>query len=67
MQALPQIADLLAQNKVVIKVQTFPFARAAEATASARAATSRGKLDLVPDPAPSINRRQRQCNGCVCS
>jgi hypothetical protein len=31
MQALPQIADLLAQNKVVIKVQTFPFARAAEA------------------------------------
>lgn len=31
MQALAQVADLLAQNKLVIKVQTFPFDRAAEA------------------------------------
>ena len=31
MQALAEVAELLAQNKLVIKVQTFPFDRAAEA------------------------------------
>src|SRR3954452_11947486 len=31
MQALAQVAELLAQNKLVIKVQTFPFDRAADA------------------------------------
>jgi NADPH:quinone reductase-like Zn-dependent oxidoreductase len=31
MEALAQVAELLAQNKLVIKVQTFPFDRAAEA------------------------------------
>jgi hypothetical protein len=31
MQALALVADLLAENKLVIKVQTFPFDRAAEA------------------------------------
>ena len=29
MQALAEVAELLAQNKLVIKVQTFPFDRAA--------------------------------------
>jgi NADPH:quinone reductase-like Zn-dependent oxidoreductase len=33
MQALAEVADLLAQNKLMIKVQTFPFERAAEAYA----------------------------------
>ena len=31
MQALAEVAGLLAQNKLVIKVQTFPAGRAAEA------------------------------------
>jgi hypothetical protein len=31
MQALALVADLLAQNKLVIKVQTFPFDRATDA------------------------------------
>ena len=31
MEALAEVAELLAQNKVVIKVQTFPFDCAAEA------------------------------------
>jgi NADPH:quinone reductase-like Zn-dependent oxidoreductase len=31
MPALAQVAELLAQNKLVIKVQTFPFDRAADA------------------------------------
>ncbi|HEY3689084.1 MAG TPA: hypothetical protein VGL46_02100 [Pseudonocardiaceae bacterium] len=40
MQALAEVAGLLAQNKLVIKVQTYPFGRAARPTASVRAATS---------------------------
>ena len=48
MTALAQVADLLAQNKVVIKVQTFPFDRAAEAEQISRAGHVRGKLVLVP-------------------
>jgi NADPH:quinone reductase-like Zn-dependent oxidoreductase len=47
-QALAQIADLLAQNKVVIKTQTFPFARAAEAYRISQGGHVRGKLVLVP-------------------
>jgi NADPH:quinone reductase-like Zn-dependent oxidoreductase len=31
MEALAEVAGLLAENKLVIKVQTFPFSRAAEA------------------------------------
>jgi hypothetical protein len=31
MEAMAQVAALLAQNKLVIKVQTFPFDRAADA------------------------------------
>ena len=47
-EALTQIADLLAQNKVVIKIQTFPFARAAEAYRISQGGHVRGKLVLVP-------------------
>ena len=48
MEALAQVADLLAQNKLVIKVQTFPFDRAAEAYRISQAGHLRGKLVLVP-------------------
>jgi len=48
MQALAEIADLLAQNKVVVKVQTFPFDRAAEAYRISLGGHVRGKLVLVP-------------------
>lgn len=47
-EALAQVADLLAQNNVVIKVQTFPFDRAAEAYRISQAGHVRGKLVLVP-------------------
>jgi NADPH:quinone reductase-like Zn-dependent oxidoreductase len=48
MQALAQVAELLAQNKLVIKVQTFPFERAAEAYRISQGGHLRGKLVLVP-------------------
>jgi D-arabinose 1-dehydrogenase-like Zn-dependent alcohol dehydrogenase len=48
MQALAQVAELLAQNKLVIKVQTFPFDRAAEAYRISQGGHLRGKLVLVP-------------------
>jgi NADPH:quinone reductase-like Zn-dependent oxidoreductase len=48
MTALAQVAELLAQNKIVIKVQTFPFDRAAEAERISQAGHVRGKLVLVP-------------------
>jgi NADPH:quinone reductase-like Zn-dependent oxidoreductase len=48
MQALAQVAELLAQNKLVLKVQTFPFNRAAEAYRISQAGHVRGKLVLVP-------------------
>jgi NADPH:quinone reductase-like Zn-dependent oxidoreductase len=48
MQALAEVADLLEQNKLVIKVQTFPFERAAEAYAISLGGHVRGKLVLVP-------------------
>jgi NADPH:quinone reductase-like Zn-dependent oxidoreductase len=47
-EALAEVADLLAQNKVVIKVQTFSFDRAAEAYRISEAGHVRGKLVLVP-------------------
>ena len=47
-EALAEIAGLLARNKVVIKVQTFPFGRAAEAYRISLAGHVRGKLVLVP-------------------
>ena len=48
MQALAQVAELLAQNKLVIKVQTFPFDRAAEAYRISQGGHVRGKLVLIP-------------------
>ena len=47
-EALALVADLLAQNKLVIKVQTFPFERAAEAYSISAGGHVRGKLVLVP-------------------
>jgi NADPH:quinone reductase-like Zn-dependent oxidoreductase len=46
--ALAEVADLLQQNKLVIKVQTFPFERAAEAYRISESGHVRGKLVLVP-------------------
>ena len=48
MEALALVADLLTQNKLVIKVQTFPFDRAAEAYRISLSGHVRGKLVLVP-------------------
>jgi len=47
-EALAEVADMLAQNKVVMKVQTFPFDRAAEAYRISEGGHLRGKLVLVP-------------------
>jgi NADPH:quinone reductase-like Zn-dependent oxidoreductase len=47
-QALALVTDLLAQGKLVIKVQTFPFDRAAEAYRISHGGHVRGKLVLVP-------------------
>jgi NADPH:quinone reductase-like Zn-dependent oxidoreductase len=48
MEALAEVAELLAENKLVIKVQTFPFDRAAEAYRISQAGHVRGKLVLIP-------------------
>jgi len=48
MEALAEAAELLAQNKLVIKVQTFPFDRAAEAYRVSLGGHVRGKLVLIP-------------------
>ena len=47
-KALAEVAELLAQNKLVIKVQTFPFDRAAEAYRISQDGHVRGKLVLIP-------------------
>ena len=47
-QALAEVAELLAQNKLVIKVQTFPSGRAAEAYRISQGGHVRGKLVLIP-------------------
>ncbi|CAN5804173.1 NADP-dependent oxidoreductase [soil metagenome] len=48
MVAMAQVAELLTDNAVVIKVQTFPFDRAAEAYQIIQGGHARGKLVLVP-------------------
>jgi NADPH:quinone reductase-like Zn-dependent oxidoreductase len=48
MEALAQVTELLAQNKLVIKVQTFPFHRAADAYGISQGGHVRGKLVLTP-------------------
>lgn len=47
-EALAEVAGLLAQNKLVIKIQTFPVDRAAEAYRISQAGHVRGKLVLIP-------------------
>jgi len=47
-EALAEVAELLAENQLVIKVQTFPFERAAEAYRISQDGHVRGKLVLVP-------------------
>ena len=47
-EAMALVAELLEQNKLVIKVQTFPFDRAAEAYRISKGGHVRGKLVLVP-------------------
>jgi D-arabinose 1-dehydrogenase-like Zn-dependent alcohol dehydrogenase len=48
MSALAEVAELLVANKLVVKVQTFPFERAAEAYRISQDGHVRGKLVLVP-------------------
>ena len=48
MEALALVAELLVQNKLVLKVQTFPFDRAAEAYRISQGGHVRGKLVLIP-------------------
>jgi NADPH:quinone reductase-like Zn-dependent oxidoreductase len=48
MEALAEVAGLLADNRLVLKVQTFPFERAAEAYRISQGGHVRGKLVLVP-------------------
>jgi NADPH:quinone reductase-like Zn-dependent oxidoreductase len=48
-KALAEAARLLEQGELVIKVQTFPFARAAEAHQLIQDGHVRGKLALIPD------------------
>ena len=47
MEALALVSELLADNKLVIKVQTFPFDRAAEAYRISQGGHVRGKLVLI--------------------
>jgi hypothetical protein len=47
-QALTQTAELLARNELVVKVQTLPFDRAAQAYRISIDGHVRGKLVLVP-------------------
>jgi NADPH:quinone reductase-like Zn-dependent oxidoreductase len=49
MKALAEAAELLEQSKLVIKIQTFPFDRAAEAYQISQSGHGRGKLVLIPD------------------
>ena len=48
MKALAEAAELLEQSKLVVKVQTFPLDRAAEAHRISEGGHVRGKLVLLP-------------------
>jgi NADPH:quinone reductase-like Zn-dependent oxidoreductase len=48
MKDLAEAAELLEQSKLVIKIQTFPFERAAEAYEISQGGHARAKLVLVP-------------------
>jgi NADPH:quinone reductase-like Zn-dependent oxidoreductase len=47
-EALAMVAEMLSQNKLVIKVQTFPFDHGAEAYRIIKGGHVRGKLVLIP-------------------
>jgi NADPH:quinone reductase-like Zn-dependent oxidoreductase len=47
-KALAEAAELLQEGKLVIKFQTFPFDRAAEAYQISQSGHARGKLVLIP-------------------
>jgi NADPH:quinone reductase-like Zn-dependent oxidoreductase len=49
MEALAEVAGLLAQNKLVIKAQTFSFGRAAEAYRISQGGHVRGSSSWSPD------------------
>ena len=49
MKALAEAAELLEQSKLVIKIQTFPFDRAAEAYQISQAATAGESSSSSPD------------------
>ena len=46
------VTNLLERNSLVIKVQTFPFERAARPTASARPVTAEASSSWCPDGRP---------------
>ena len=48
-KALAQAAELLQSGQLVIKVQTFPFSRAAEAYQQNQSGHIRGKVVLIPE------------------
>ena len=48
MESLALVAELLAQNKLVVKVQTFPSDRAAEAYRISQSGPVRGRVVFVP-------------------
>jgi NADPH:quinone reductase-like Zn-dependent oxidoreductase len=48
LKALAEAAELLEQSKLVIKIQTFPFDRAAEAYGIIKDGHARAKLVLIP-------------------
>jgi NADPH:quinone reductase-like Zn-dependent oxidoreductase len=48
-KALAEAAELLESSKLVIKVQTFPFSRAAEAYSQLQSGHARGKVVLIPE------------------
>ena len=53
-ESLAEVGGLLTQNKLVIKVQAFPFSRAAEAYRLSRGGHVRGKLVLVEYPLTTV-------------
>jgi hypothetical protein len=48
-----EVGELLAQNKLVLKIQTFPFDRAAEAYRISKAATSAENSSSSPEAPPA--------------
>ena len=66
MEALALISELLAEDKLVIKVQTFPFKHAAEAYRLSQGGHVRGKLVLVPLTRPTVPSPGKGCRIIEC-